>query len=179
MSKYDISLDFHKGTDDFTSFEVKGTTSPCYMKLHSTKDSYKLSDGRYDEITVKVSEMPKGGRILFQHAPFPTNYMDYRSRKVATQKDQTFTFKNYDQILILFVDNGDYKLEYKREFNPPDTPWRKRFNVYITMLTSTIFYLLYFIVFERTNTWNWLKKKLSKNDNKVDFVQGEASEQEE
>ena len=106
--------------------------------------------------------MPKNGFVIFQHAPFPTNYMETRNREVVNTI-KTVTFKNYEKVYILMVGAGEFELEYKREYNAPDARWRNTFNYAITIYGSLALYVLYFFIFEGKNVLQWLRNKLQSN----------------
>lgn len=91
--------------------------------------------------------MPKGSEILVTHSAFPNNYMDSRTHHNLNDTGE-LTLKNYEQIYVLLVDSGDYTIEYRRQDIQPLTPWRNRFNLYITICGSLTAFLVYFIIFE-------------------------------
>ena len=134
--------------------------------MQSAEDSFKISQARYDEIKVNVKSLPKNGFVIFQHAAFPTNYMDQRSREIVNTP-KSVTFKNYEKVYILMVGSGEFVLEYKREYIAPDAHWRNTFNYAITIYGSLALYILYFFIFEGKNVLQWLRNKLQSNQVQV------------
>lgn len=153
VEAYDIQLPFTSGDAQFTTFKVNQSqwNSPCYFKLSSAEDTFKISQARYDEIKVNVKSLPPNGFVIFQHSAFPSNYMEIRNRHNVTSSPETVTFKNYEKVLILLVGKGEFVLEYKREYVAPENKWRHKFNYAITIYGSLALYTLYFFIFEGKN----------------------------